>query len=286
MQRKSLKYIPSLGKFIPFSDFTNKQWDVLIHSQEDIDDSIYNQIRILTEAVDDPDEIEDLNILDYFTIFLSWRVTCMEPSESIDFQDWIPYLQNLLDMKTKKDVLLKIGDKEVRISIDVPSYKDVMNVYQNSFKAQNEGKDRDLNIVESLDTFCWLHSFGGNKFDSIEEKRNLYDRLPPSVYDEINKHINWVNEMVDILDFSFEVGEKTKQISILNIPYVIRMIFGYSYENYYTKYMFLSKNRNIGWDFYQSITPMNADQILESVINEEKEASRNGGGEQMDEFIG
>lgn len=283
MTRKSLKYIPSLDKFIPFSDFTNEDWDKLIHSQEDIDDSIYNQIRLLTKSVDNPKDVESLNILDYFTVFLSWRITCLEPSSEIDFQDWIPYLQNLLDMKTKKEVVVDIGGNDIRIVIDVPSYKDVMTSYQKSYKSGDDETDRTVSIVESLNSFSWLHSFGGSGFSSLEEKRLLYENLPISVYEEINKHILWVNDMVDLLDFSFTVGENTSKINIFNIPYVIRMIFACSYENYYTKYLFLAKKRNVDWDFYQSITPMNADQILDDVIKDEKDSK--GGGDNMDELI-
>jgi len=280
MRRESLKYIPSLDEYIPFTDFTNGDWDVMINSQDDIESNIYNQTRLL-ESSSDGGVVKNLNILDVFTIFLSWRVNCLEPSTQIDFSEWVPYLERLLRMKTSKEILFEIGETPSRMTIDVPLYQDVMTVYKDSFKS----KDRDLNIIESLNSFCWIKTFNGSEV-KVAQKRMLYENLPIEVYEEINAHINWVNETIDLLDFTFEVGGNQSKINIFNIPYVIRMIFSYSYENYYQKYMFLSKKRNIGWDFYQSITPMNADQILDSIIKEEKEARGDGNTVEMDELIG
>lgn len=278
LPKKSLKQIPSHNKFVEFKEFTNEYHELMMNTQDSVTDNIYTQITILEDACEY--DINELTILDVFTIFLHWRYRCVGSDlelndegvvTKINLEHWFNYLDVILKIDSRK----YINTENFSLIIDVPKYTDVKDLYNEAFHITDEDGKYGY-IHEKLNTYCYIQKIdigdGWIDVHNYDQKKRIFDSLPNEVYIKVMDHVKHINNSISKLNFSFKVKNTPAKINIPNIPHVIKMLFLCDSESYHEKLRFLMKRRNLSYEYLSQLMPTSFDKTFYSVIDEEKDA--------------
>ena len=288
-----LLFIPSKKNFYLFKDFRNDHLNALFKTQDSLVDSICVQHDIIKDClVDDRITIEDLNILDCFSIFVSWRVNCVNDElvldmgkhfpQTIDIRTWMGIVHSLADESFKETIDLSRDGKVLKLNMDLPSLYDD---FQSQLSYMTEEGDEILKRIESsnnLNSVCMMSSvsIGDNNstFSTYQEKVELFNQLPPEAVKLMYGYSERVRNKFKSTSVSIILNENIIDFSVEIIPILVTRLFSGSPTVMLNNGLYLSKNCHVSYTDYLSMAPIESQHLLNTIqeAEEEQQKQQNG----------
>jgi len=270
-------FIPSKREFHRFSEFNNNDLYAMLASSDSLVDNMQTQRDIITaNLVGDALDISTLTILDYFVIFLSWRINSMD--EILHFNDgeieitkWLASLSEL-DMG-KMNTTIQVGDVTT-IQCGTPYMDTIINIYQSQMVVDDSSRVKDTNTHMLIFSKAVIHTIGGNVPSQIELDE-LFGVLPPELTARLFEFSNEVKAQMEEIDITTGTTDDAYQLSMESIPIVISGIFSGETTDILHQSLFLSKKGNISVADFMNLTPRETKYLLEYLRESEKEPEVN-----------
>jgi len=271
-------FIPSKKTFIRFCDFTNEHLMLMSKTEDSIIDSIYSQIDIIHDCIiGDSSIVDELTIIDYLAIFLTWRINCIDDqltldaditnNSSVDLAGWLVDVCKTADMDLSKTIDIEVSDEcSFKIECNVPTMSDVAEVYKNNM-LESDFTQQSVNINRSIHTSILINRVDGNAI-SPTDKIRLFDNLPVKSSEDITEYSLFVSDKLHSTELMFDINGDSYEFNMDIIPAIIRLLVSSSSEVIIKQGLFMTKQAKFTWDSFMSLTPIDTEFIM-MYINEQ-----------------
>jgi hypothetical protein len=224
-----------------------------------------------------------LTLLDVMSIFIYWRVTCVDSSMVFDLGDREQYHE----LKDWLEVINELGQHDFRkeyefeghtLTFDMLTLEDDFEMQREYMLNNSSETEKSLEIKRNLITLCALKAFDGDTIKEYSTRKLLYDNLPYSVSDifkDYQKHVDDIFSLFEDDKLVMEIGEIKTTFRLELIPILIKYMFSGSSESLLQNMTNLSEKAKISFTDFMKMSPMETQDILLYLNN------REGGGQDM-----
>lgn len=289
LQNTRLIYIPSLKKSLRLKELRNDHLFALFKTQDSIVDSISTQNDILQDCwVEEEFDIDKLTLVDVFCIFITWRIMCVDnemifdfgdTQESHELEDWLVIAEKIGSQNFKK----KYNFEGFELVFDILSIKD-------DFELQREEMNfipDDTQVIEfrkKLTTLCALKKINGQKLKTYQERKEIFNHLPKEAFGIVDSYQQFVDSKFNNTRLSIKIQNEPINFGIEVIPILIKYMFAGSSENMLQNIFYLSKKGNINYTDFMKMAPIETQDLIKYLQDQEKQSAEGDENEQIEGF--
>lgn len=230
-----------------------------------------NFFKIIKECVENKEDFENLNIIEYILFCLKLRIVSIgniiEFNMKSDREDvdhikikinLSDIMQNLINMSINalEEYYIYDEKKEILITLGYPPIKSVGFFYENMLTDKHIGEK----VLESLPFFIKNIKIKNDTIDFSEysyvERLSMYDTFPVSLKDKVEKSlINCISKMGESDIFNIEYF-KNQTFNFYNLFFIdfLRLFFSQNAKNVYEEIYILS-NFHVNSEYVMNISP-------------------------------
>lgn len=268
LQNSRLIFIPSLQKFLRFKELRNDHLFALFKTQDSIVDSIAAQNDILHDCwVEDGYKPSQLTLLDVFSIFLTWRINCVDSELIFDYGDHVEVTE-LTDWMHKVGQLGSTNFTR-KGSCGGYTYEFGMLTLEDDFEMQRESmlsnvsdEVKQQEMRKKLNSVCSLKELNGYRPKNFYERNKLYEELPSEMYGEFDNYQKFVESKCMEVGSLGDIQNSPVYLFLEVIPSLIKFIFSGSSENMLQETVYLSKESGISFTDYMKMSQLETHDLI------------------------